>query len=201
MLQQLDKVYVPGDERALARLQRRTDEVDRKVRRWAQDVLDILPKSTQLSDDETYILGLFLAQQKRLNLELDVAQADDSVTSQLGRFLPFFPDPETDREMTRLAHRTVAARLESEIDRACQFFCDDRQLSHTSDDAIDWRVAIRYLAQELHRLTAMLDLRRNYYVSPQRFECAIVTRELATHVVERRKALLSSGSPVGEPVV
>ncbi len=200
MLRQLDELYVPQDEKTLRNLQRRTDELDRRVRGWAQDVLDVLPKGIQLIDDETYILGLFLAQQKRVNLEIDADRADDSLRERLGRVLPFLFDPEAEWEMTREAHRTVAARIESDVDRACQFFCADRQLSHNSDIAIDWRVAIRYLAQELHRLTAMLDLRRDYYASAQRFECALVARELAMDIVERRKALMSSGAAVEEPV-
>lgn len=200
MLRQLDELYVPRDERALRHLQRRTEELDRSVRCWAQDVLDVLPKGTQLIDEETYILGLFLAQQKRLNLEIDAESAEDTLRSRLSRVLPFLTDPETEWESTRTAHRTFAARLESDVDRACQFFCLDRGLSHTSDYAIDWRVAIRYLAQELHRLIAMLDLRRDYHASPQRFECALVTRELAADIVERRKALLNSGARVEEAV-
>lgn len=200
MLRQLDELYVPRDERTLRNLQRRTDELDRKVRRWAQDVLDVLPKGIQLIDDEMYILGLFLAQQKRLNLEIDADGADDSLRERLGRILPFLIDAEAEWEMTREAHRTIAARIESDIDRACQFFCADRRQSHNSDLAIDWRVAIRYLAQELHRLMAMLDLRRDYYASPQRFECALVTRELAMDIVERRKALLGADAAVEAPV-
>ena len=200
MLRQLDELYVPRDERTLRSLQRRTDELDRKVRGWAQDVLDILPKGVQLIEDEMYILGLFLAQQKRLNLEIDADGADETLRERLGRVLPFFPDPQTEWEMTREAHRTIAARIESDIDRACQFFCADRQMSHNSDLAIDWRVSIRYLAQELHRLIAMLDLRRDYYASPQRFECALVCRELAMDIVERRKVLLGAGTTVEAPV-
>lgn len=200
MLQQLDEVYIPRDERALRRLQRQTDGLEQRVRGWAQEVLDVLPKSTQLIAAETHILGLFLAQQKRLNLEIDAESAEESAGTRLARVLPFLSDPETEREAARQAHRTVALRLESDIDRACQFFCAECGLSPTSDEAINWRVAIRYLAQELHRLTAMLDLRRDYYASPQRFECALVTRELASDIVERREILHNSGVPVQEPV-
>jgi len=200
LLQQLDEVYIPRDERALKRLQRRTDELEQRVRGWAQQVLDVLPKSTQLIAAETHILGLFLAQQKRLNLEIDAESGDESPGTRLARVLPFLSDPETEREAIRQAHRTVASRLESDIDRACQFFCAERGISPTSDEAINWRVAIRYLGQELHRLTAMLDLRRDYYASPQRFECALVTRELASNIVERRESLHNSGVPVEEPV-
>jgi hypothetical protein len=200
LLRQLDELYVPRDERALRNLQRRTDDLDRRVRRWAQEVLDVLPKGTSLIDDELYILGLFLAQQKRLNLEIDAENPEETVRGRLSRVLPFMMDPETEWESTRAAHRTVAARLESDVDRACQFFCRDRRLSPISDAAIDWRVAIRYLAQELHRLTVALDLRREYYASPQRFEIALVTRDLSSDIIEKRRVLLTEGAPVEETV-
>jgi hypothetical protein len=94
LLRQLDELYVPRDERTLRALQRRTDELDRKVRDWAQEVLDVLPKGTEMIDDEIYILGLFLAQQKRLNLEIDAETSEESVRGRLSRVLPFLPDPE-----------------------------------------------------------------------------------------------------------
>ncbi len=200
MLQQLDELYVPRDERTLRTLQRRTDELDRKVRSWAQEVLDVLPKGTEMIDDEIYILGLFLAQQRRRNIEIDDDGREETVRERLGRVLPFLTDPQTEWEITRATHRTVAARLESDVDRACQFFCRDRRLSAMCEPAIDWRVAIRYLAQEVHRLACNLDLRREYYSSPQRFEIALATRDLAADIVERRKVLLTAGERVEEPV-
>ncbi len=200
LLRQLDELYVPHDERTLNRLQRRTDGLDRKVRGWAQEMLDVLPKGTALMDDEIYILGLFLAQQKRLNLEIDAENPEETIRGHLSRLLPFLTDPETEREITRAAHRIIGARLESDIDRACQFFCRDRGISATSEQAIDWRVAIRYLGQELRRLVGDVDLRHDYYNSPQRFEIALVTRDLAADIVERRKTLLASGAPVEERV-
>jgi hypothetical protein len=200
LLRQLDELYVPRDERTLRHLQRRTEDLDRRVRRWAQDVLDILPKGTALIDDEVYILGLFLAQQRRLNLEIDAENPEDTWHGRISRYLPFMMDPETEWETTRAAHRTVAARLESDIDRACQFFCRDRNLAHMSDQAIDWRVSIRYLAQELQRLTANLEIRRDYYASPQRFEIALVTRDLAADIVERRRVLVTTGDRITETI-
>jgi hypothetical protein len=190
---------MPRDERTLRALQRRT-ELDRRVRSWAQEVLDVLPKGTEMIDDEVYILGLFLAQQRRRNIEIDDENREETVRERLGRVLPFLTDPQTEWEISRAAHRTVAARLESDVDRACQFFCRDRQLSSMCEPTIDWRVAIRYLGQELHRLACKLDLRREYYSSPQRFEIALVTRDLAADIVERRKVLLTAGERVEEPV-
>jgi hypothetical protein len=200
LLQQLDELYVPRDERTLRHLQRRVDEIDRRVRRWAQEMLDVLPKGTAMMDDETYILGLFLAQQKRRNIEIDDENGEETFRERLGRVLPFLTDPQTEWEITRAAHRTVAARIESDIDRATQFFCRDRRMDPQSEPVIDWRVAIRYLAQELHRLAAKLDLRKEYYSSPQRFEVALVARDLAADIVERRKVLLTTGPRVEEPV-
>jgi len=192
LLQQLDELYVPQDERTLRRLQRRVDDLDRKVRTWAQEVLDILPRGTDMIDDEIYVLGLFLAQQRRLNLEIDAENPEETLTRRISRFLPFLTSPEQEWEITRAAHRTVAARLESDIDRACQFFCQDRGIAPNSEPAIDWRVAIRYLAQELRRLAGDIDLRRDYYNSPQRFEIALVARDLAADIVEKRRRLLTA---------
>ena len=200
MLQQLDELYVPRDERTLRHLQRRVDEIDRRVRRWAQEMLDVLPKGTAMMDDETYILGLFLAQQKRRNIEIDDENGEETFRERLGRVLPFLTDPQTEWEITRAAHRTVAARIESDIDRATQFFCRDRRMDSQSDPVVDWRVSMRYLAQELHRLASKLDLRKEYYSSPQRFEIALVARDLAADIVERRKVLLTTGPRVEEPV-
>ena len=202
MLRQLDELYVPRDERTLRRLQRRVDEIDQKIRRWAQEMLDVLPKGTAVMDDETYILGLFLAQQKRRNIEIDDENREETFPERLGRVfpLPFLTDPQTDWEVTRAAHRTVAARIESDIDRACQFFCRDRRINAQSEPVIDWRVSIRYLAQELHRLAGNLDLRKDYYSSPQRFEVALVTRDLAPDIVERRRVLLETAERVEETV-
>lgn len=192
MLRQLDGIYVPQDEKALRRLQRNVDDLDRKVRAFAQDLVDVLPKGLSLIDDETYILGLFLAQQKRLNLEIDAENPPETVRSRLGRVLPFLAPSEAEAEISHTTHRTVAARLESDVDRACQFFCQDRGIPPISDEAIDWRVAIRYLGQELHRLAGKIDLRRDFYNSPQRFEIALVARDLAGNIADKRRLMIAA---------
>lgn len=199
-MQQLDGIYVPQDERTLRRLQRGVDDLDRKVRAFAQDMVDVLPRGLSLIDDETYILGLFLAQQKRLNLEIDAENPPETVRSRLGSLLPFLAPSTAGAEVVRAAHRTVAARLESDVDRACQFFCQDHGIPPVSDETIDWRVAIRYLGQELHRLAGKIDLRRDFYNSPQRFEIALVARDLAANITDKRRLMIAAQEPTKQPV-
>src|SRR2546425_10973914 len=66
LLDQVDNLYVPQDERTLRRVQRTVEAIDRSTRGWAQTVIDLLPKGLSIAEDEVYILGLFLAQQRRL---------------------------------------------------------------------------------------------------------------------------------------
>jgi hypothetical protein len=195
LLRQVDDLYIPHDERTLRRLQKRVDRLDSTVRGWAQSVVRVLPRGLPCNEDELYILGLFLAQQRRVNLEIDAENLEDGILGRIGRVVPFRPPPEQECELNRAAHRTVAARLESDIDRAVAFFCQDRGVPPMSDPAIDWRVSIRYLAQELHRLAGGMDVRRDYYASPERFEIALVAREAAHNIAERRRAMLAAFSP------
>ena len=58
--------------------------------------------------------------------------------------------------------------------------------------AIDWRVAIRYLAQELHHIACRIDLKKDYYGSPQRFDMALRTRDLSCEIVGRRAAMIAA---------
>jgi hypothetical protein len=198
VLQHLDQIYIPQNERELRRLQRRVEDLDRRVRAWAHHVLDFLPRGLMLIEDELYILGLFLAQQRRLNLELDAANPRPTLLGKLIRSIPFLQGQRDDPEILKAAHRTVAARLESDIDRACHFFCEDRGIPPQSDQAIDWRVAIRYLAQELHRLTGDLDLRHDFYQSPRRFETALACRDQAQEIIERRRRMLATSAHAHE---
>jgi len=200
LLRQTEDLYVPQDERTLARLQRKAEEIDRRVRGWAQTVADVLPKGLSMLDDETYILSLFLAQQRRLNMQLDSQNPPETLRSKLGRFLPLFAETEDDWEMIRAAHRIVSTRLESDIDRACQFFCRDRDIPPISDPSIDWRVAIRYLAQELHHIASQINMRTEYATSPRRFELALKARDQAAEVVDRRRRMIAAFAPSEEPV-
>jgi len=190
MVTELDTLYVPQDEHDLRKIQRRVDEVDRRSRNWANAVVDLLPKGLLMLDEEVELLGLFLAQQRRLNQELDARTAEETPFTRISRALPFLTSPEEALRVLREAHRTVAARLESEIDRQFYAFCDPRAIEPMSEAAIDWRVAIRYLAQDVHRLASQIDIRHEYYRSPHRFEIALRTRDLAADIVTRREIML-----------
>ncbi len=200
MLDQRQELYIPPDERALRRVQRKVDDLDRRVRAWAQSVIDNLPKGLSLLEDETYILSLYLAQQRRLNLELDARAGQETFRTRLGRYLPFLGEGEDEWEVLQAIHRLVATRLESEIERACQFFCRDRNIPPGCEPVIDWRVAIRYMAQEVHRIANQITLRGSYATSPHRFELALAARDLGTEVAARRRDMITIFSASAEPV-
>ena len=201
MLDQHQELYIPQDERALRRVQRKVDELDRRVRGWAQSVVDVLPRGLALLEDETYILGLYLAQQRRLNLELDAQQqGDDTLRTRIGRVLPFLGDGEDDLDMVHAAHRMVAARLESDLERACEFFCLDRHIPPICDPSIDWRVAIRFMAQDLHRIARQINFKSGYSNSPLRFELALNARDLAIEVAARRRDMITIFAASSEPI-
>ena len=198
MLTQHEDLLVPHDERSLRHVQRRVDALDRRVRAWAQFVIDVLPRGISLIEEEIEVLGLFLAQQRRLNLELDAQKGDDTLRTRLGRVIPFLGADGEDAEVIRAIHRMVATRLESDIERASHFFCRDRNIPTVCDPVIDWRVAIRYMAQELHRLSSRINLRAEYATSPLRFELALSARDLAMEVGARRRDLLTIFAVAGE---
>jgi hypothetical protein len=196
LVTQLDNIYVPADERSLRRTQRQVEQIDRRARLWAQEVVRLLPKGLLMLEEETDLLELFLAQQRRLNMQIDANQPrEETPLTALSRILPFLTSPEEELEGVLAAHRIVAARIESDIDRAFESFCDERNVHPTSEVAIDWRVALRYLAQEVHRLASQIDIRRDYYNSPHRFEIALRTRDLTADIISRREALLDSAPP------
>ncbi len=200
MLDQHQELYIPPDERVLRRIQRRVDELDRRVRAWAQSVIDVLPRGLALLEDEIYILSLYLAQQRRLNLELDAQRGEETLRSRLGRVLPFLADDQDDWEVVRAIHRMVAARLDSDLERACEFFCLDRHIPPICDPSIDWRVAIRYMAQEVHRIARQIKTKREYATSPLRFELALTARDLAIEAAARRRDMLTIFAATGDPI-
>jgi hypothetical protein len=190
---ELDNIYVPRDERTLRRTQREVERIDRRARQWARVVVDLLPRGLLMLEDETELLCLFLAQQRRLNMQIDANQPrEETPLTVLSRILPFMTTPEDEMETALGAHRIVAARLESDIDRAFQAFCEERTIDLMSEAAIDWRVAIRYLAQEVHRLASQVNLGRDYYNSPHRFEIALRTRDLTADIIGRREVMLAT---------
>lgn len=194
MLRQLEDLYIPRDERTLRRVQRSVEELDQRVRNWAQAVVNVLPRGLSMVDDEIYILSLFLAQQRRVNLELDARNPAPTLRSRLGRVLPFGGEPAVDTDMVRAVHRVVASRLESDIDRACGFFCRDLNVPAVSDPSIDWRVAIRYMAQGLHQIASQVDVNRGYANSPRRFELALLARDMASGIVAKRRDMVAAFS-------
>jgi hypothetical protein len=190
--QQIGDLYIPRDERALRSVQRRVEAVDEVVREWSQTVMSVLPGSLPLIENEGAITSLFLAQQRRLNLELDARNPEITLRTRLGKVIPFLDDSAPDHELIRGVHRIVSARLESSIDRACAEFCESRQLPPISDPVIDWRVAMRFMAQGVHRIACQIDLKKDYTSSSKRFELALFAREAAADVVLRRRAMLSA---------
>lgn len=192
MQQQIGDLYIPQDERALRTVQRRGELVDRTVRDWSSTVIGVLPKALPLLADELQITQLFLAQQRRLNLELDARNPQANLRNRLGRVLPFVGDGSPDLELLRAVHRIVSTRLESEIDRVCSRYCEGQSIPPVSDPVIDWRVAMRFMAQGLHRIASQIDFKRDYATSSKRFELALFAREAANDVSQRRRAVLSA---------
>jgi hypothetical protein len=175
----------------LRRIQKKVEDVDRRARAWAIAVVDLLPKGLLMLDEENGLLSLFLAQQRRLNAQIDVnLPKEETPWSALSRVLPFTPGPDEQRDTALAAHRIVGARIESDIDRSYDSFCDVRGIDSTCEAAIDWRVAIRYLAQEVHRLASQINVSKEYYTSPHRFEIALRARDLAADIVVRREIML-----------
>lgn len=193
--QQLDGLYIPDDERDLIRVQRKADKLEESVRHWATAIVRVLPRGLSLLEDETRILILFMAQQRRLNLEIDAQYPDTSLRARLAGFIPFMEDP-GDPDSVFAAHRIVAAKLESELERSCTFFCEDRGVPAMEDAAIEWRASIRFLAQQLHRLGAEIGVaKRKFEESPRRFEMALISRDLASEIIDKRREMLAAFKP------
>ncbi len=191
MLSQHEDLYIPHDERTLQRVQRRVDELDKQVRAWADHLVSVLPKGLALIDAEYDHLALFLAQQRRRNLDMDHQTGAETVRTRLARFVPFLAEGEDEWEITNAAHRMVSTRLESDIDRATDFCCRDKGIPGLVEPVIDWRVAVRYLAQRLHHIACQIDLKRELATSPLRFELALTARDLATDLLDKRRTMLS----------
>jgi len=192
-LDHLDGLYVPGNERQLRKVQRRGEELDKLVRSWAESVIRVLPHGLPINSHEVYVLSLFLAQQRRLNLQMDSRDQDYSVVAVVKNTLLSFL-PREDPAVTATAHRVIAQRLDSEIERACAFFCQDHRVDPASEPALDWRVAIRFMAQSVYSRLAETEPKR-MPVSPRRYELALVARDLATVIEAKRLAMLGAFAP------
>ena len=190
MLRELDEqLYIPDNDRELRHIQRKGDDLDRRVRQWSEGVIDILPQGLPLNSDEKYLLALFLSQQRRLNLQMDAFEPDMSVVGTLRSFLPFLSQPPNPTAVGAI-HRIAAQRLESDIDRSARFFCEDHAIPADCDEALDWRVAIRFMAQSIYSRVSSGDLKK-VATSPRRFELALVARDLASDVVDKRHTMFA----------
>lgn len=195
LISQHEDLIIPHDERTLRRVQRKVDELDKQVRAWADFLVAVLPRGLSLMEDEYDILALFLAQQRRRNLELDQQSDEETLRSRLAQFIPFLAEDEDAWEINNAAHRMVSTRLEADIDRATDLFCRDHDLPGLVEPVIDWRVAIRYLAQRLHHIASRIDLKHELAASPLRFELALTARDLAADAVDKRQSMLSLFKP------
>jgi hypothetical protein len=188
---EFNELYIPQSDGQLRAVQKKGDELDKQVRLWAQAVLAVLPRGLPLDDDEKYLFCLFLAQQRRLNLQLDAFLPDNSFFGTAKQLLPFRGQPDLDS--FGAIHRIVHQRLDSDIERGCRFYCEDFGIDAECERAIDWRVAIRFMAQSIYSRISNLDPKR-LQMSPRRFELAVIARDLASDISEKRQAMLATAT-------
>ncbi|MEX0683940.1 MAG: hypothetical protein WD904_03525 [Dehalococcoidia bacterium] len=189
----LDGTFIPENERQLRHIQRLSEQLDKQVRAWAQAVVQILPRGLPINSHEVYLLSLFLAQQRRLNVQMDAREPDNSFAGTIKTTFAFLM-PRENPGIATTVHRVLAARLDSEIDRACAFYCRDYCIEERSDEALDWRVAIRFMSQSLYSRVAELDPKK-MPTSPRRFEMALVARDLAADIQAKRHGMMATLAP------
>jgi len=192
----LDGLYVPENEQQLRRVQRQGEELDGQVRSWAESAIRVLPRGLPINSHEVYVLSLFLAQQRRLNVQMDSREPDYSFVGTIKQTLSFI-FPQEDPAVTATTHQVLAQRLESEIERACAIYCRDHGVDARSDPALDWRVAIRFMSQSVYCRLAEIEPSL-MATSPHRFELSLVARDLATEIENKRHemmAVLPAGTP------
>lgn len=185
----LDGIFVPANERQLRRVQRRSEELDKQVRSWAEAVIRILPRGLPMNSHEVYLLSLFLAQQRRLNVQMDGREPDESFIGWAKTTFGFLA-PREDPGIESTVHRVVAARLDSEIDRAVSYYCREHGVSPELEESLDWRVAIRFMAQSVFSRLAETEPKKMAQ-SPRRFELALVARDLAADIQAKRQVMSS----------
>ena len=181
-------LFIPEDEKNLRRLQRKVDKLDKTVRSWAASAVNILPRGLVLLPEEVGILNLYLAEQRRKNLELDAGKESPG----LGRIIPLFANS-NEHEMTRTAHRQVSIRLQSDIDRAFEYFCHDRNIP-MPDPSYDWLIAIRLMAQQLY-IACRGDVKNATNTKPSRFEFALIARDHSLDVIGKRQRMMALLTP------
>jgi hypothetical protein len=190
VLSETDRLYIPVNERQLRRIQRGGADLDAEVRAWSQRVIETLPGGLPTNADEVYVLSLFLAQQRRRNLHIDAFEPDNSLLGAVRSYLPL-PERRIDRAEIDAIHRVVSVQLESDIERAATIYCQDNNIPPGSDPAIDWRVSIRFMSQSIYSRVCRLDLGK-IKSHPKRFELALVARELASDVSEKRQRMFTA---------
>jgi hypothetical protein len=121
---------------------------------------------------------------------MDAFQPDTSLLGTLRGYLPI-PDKAASREEVDAVHRIVALQLESDIERAATVYCQDNKIPPGSEPAIDWRVSIRFMSQSIYSRVCRLDPAR-IKTHPKRFELALVARELASDVSEKRGLMFTA---------
>jgi hypothetical protein len=188
-MDQLDGLFVPANERELRRVQRRGEELDKQVRLWAETVIRILPRNLPINSHEVYLLSLFLAQQRRLNVQMDGRETDETFGGWIKNTFGILA-PREDPGIESTVHRVVGARLDSEIDRAVNYYCREHGVSAEIEESLDWRVAIRFMAQSIFSRVADTEPKKMAQ-SPRRFEMALVARDLAADVQAKRMAMCS----------
>ncbi len=198
-LDHLDGLYVPENEHQLRRAQRYGEALDKQVRAWAESAIRVLPRGLPINSHEVYVLSLFLAQQRRLNVQMDSREPDYSVVATIKHALSFVI-PQEDPAIAATTHHVLAQRLNSEIERACAIYCRDYGVDARSEPALDWRVAIRFMAQSIYSRLAETEPRK-MATSPHRFELSLVARDLATEVEAKRYDMMSAfpAGPLGAP--
>ncbi len=192
-LDPLDGLYVPENEHQLRRAQRQGEELEKQVRAWAESAIRVLPRGLPVNSHEVYVLSLFLAQQRRLNVQMDLRAPDYSVVGAIKHALSFV-FPQEDPAVAATTHHVLAQRLDSEIERACAIYCRDYGVDARSEPALDWRVAIRFMAQSIYSRLAETEPRK-MATTPHRFELSLVARELATEVEAKRYEMMSAFTP------
>jgi hypothetical protein len=190
---EFDELYIPTSDRQLRSVQKKGEELEKQVRMWAQVVLSVLPRGLPLNDDEKYIFSLYLAQQRRLNMQMDAFAPETSLMAMARSLLPI--RTQQDPAAFTAVHRIVAMHLDSDVDRASRFYCEDNRVDPECERAIDWRVALRFMAQSVYSRLSNVDPKR-LAMSPRRFELAVIARDLASDVTEKRSAMFT---PVTAP--
>ena len=184
------------DERLLHSVLRRSGRLEQEVSRWATALMAKLPGGLPLTDTELSLLRLYLMEQRRRNLELDLDRPQAGFASVLTSIFPFL-ETANHYEADRLAHHLTACRIEDDIAGAADRISRQHDLSEMSEAVVDWRVAVRYLAQQLYAIVALPNSGRRLDPDLTRSqEFAIISRELSKEIVARRSQLEPSLVPV-----